>query len=127
MGSGIPGMVLMPIARETRREAQILDGFAEAMGHEYRRRVLFMLYSDGDTQLDVPDDLNTTGHDPEQFHLALVHIHLPKLESNGFITWDRADGTIQRGERFESLGPLLEVLEMYYDHVVPISDSGQRT
>lgn len=115
----------MPIARETRQEAHLLNGFAEAMGHEYRRRILFMLHSEG-APLAVPDDLNTTGHESERFHLSLLHIHLPKLEAMGFITWDRELGTIERGERFECLEPLLEVLDMYYEHVVPVSDSGQR-
>lgn len=116
----------MPIARESEQEASILDDFADAMGHEYRRRILFSLHCQDDGPLLIPGDLRNNEQDLDRFHTTLVHTHLPKLHSTGYIEWDRTTDTVRPGANFEHLDPLLEVLEIYYDYIVPIADSGQK-
>lgn len=114
----------MPIARETRREARLLDEFAEAMGHELRRQILFKLHC-GESPLRFRDFFDRD-RNPEALRIKLRHTHLPKLDSMGLINWDRDRSTIRRGGRFEHIDPLLEILKTYYDYVVPISDNGQK-
>lgn len=117
----------MPIARETRRESIVLDGFAECMGHEHRRKILFLLYQSGEGErLRVPEDLLNQDLDRERFVLELSHSHLPKLTEAGLISWDRERGEISEGDKFEEMEPLLEVLSMYYDHIVPTFDPNQK-
>lgn len=117
----------MPIASETRREAAILDGFASCMGHEYRRKILFLLYlSEDGAGLVVPDDLLDEGVDRDRFLIELAHHHLPKLEELGFVYWDRESGIVTEGDEFERLEPLLEVLTEHYDHIVPHFEGSTR-
>ena len=110
----------MPIARETPREAEVLDEFASCMGHEYRRRILFTLFEVGNGDpLIVPEDLLDDALDPDQFNIELTHAHLPMLEETGYIDWDRKAGIVEEGEEFEKLEALLEVLVDHYDRIVP--------
>lgn len=43
--------------------------------------------------------------------IRLRHAHLPKLEAIEAIVWDRADGTVARGPRFEDVERVLAALE----------------
>lgn len=38
------------------------------------------------------------------------HVHLPMLEAVGLIEWDRGDGVIARGGRFDEAIPLLDAI-----------------
>lgn len=116
----------MPIARETRQEAKALDGFAECMGHEYRRKILFLLYQTDAERFTVPDDLLNQDIDQENFVLELTHSHLPKLEDAGLIAWDQDRGEIREGDNFREIKPLLGVLSDYYDDIVPTFDPNQK-
>ena len=50
--------------------------------------------------------------DAAQAELEMVHSHLPKLKDYEYITWERETGTIEKGERWSELEPLLKcVLE----------------
>jgi hypothetical protein len=42
---------------------------------------------------------------------ALYHNHLPKLEQEGFIRWDRDEHVIEKGPRFSEIKPMLELLD----------------
>lgn len=116
----------MPIARETPNEAMLLDGFADCIGHEYRRKILFLLYQKDDGRLSVPDDLLNQDIDRERFDLELTHSHLPKLEEAGFIQWDKERGEMREGDNYEKIEPLLEVLTNRYDYIVPTFDPNQK-
>lgn len=93
-----------------------------------RRRVLYML-CDTDT-LRVPEGLQIRGQaqvrqsggsqtmqqsPPEDrssqaFEMELYHIHLPKLEAEDVIEWDRDGQTVSRGPAFEEIEPALRTL-----------------
>jgi hypothetical protein len=45
----------------------------------------------------------------------LQHVHLPKLEDGGFVEWDAAADTVQRGPAFEELLSLLEAMSDHED------------
>lgn len=43
--------------------------------------------------------------------IRLHHVHLPKLAEDGFIEWDRDANLVRKGPQFESLRPILDVIE----------------
>ena len=113
----------MPIARETRREADVLDSFAECMGHEYRRRILFSLHQlEGGESLHVPRDVLEEEDDRDAFVVEIAHNHLPRLDELGYVSWDREAQVVEAGEGFERIEPLLDVLTDHYEQIVPGAD-----
>lgn len=116
----------MPITRETPCEADILDEFALVMGHEYRRQVLFKLHGRDGKPVEIPEDIYIRNRDADGLYIDLCHNHLPKLDSAGLIEWNREQQIVRTGEQFDSIEPLLEVLRMYYDYIVPYSNDGQK-
>lgn len=42
--------------------------------------------------------------------IQLHHVHLPMLEDNDLVSWNRATGTVERGENFEAVVPILTTL-----------------
>lgn len=54
--------------------------------------------------------------------LRLHHVHLPKLEAHGFITWDPDSQTLTRGPQFDEIEPLLQVLHRNRDDL-PVEPS----
>jgi hypothetical protein len=62
--------------------------------------------------LDVPEDVVPLGErDRETVQIAFEHVHLPMLESQGYVSWDRDAGVVTRGPAFAELRPLLELIE----------------
>jgi DNA-binding transcriptional ArsR family regulator len=83
-----------------------------SLSHPTRQRVLSVLSESDETDvpLTVPDDLDDGTGDRDQLHLALYHVHLPKLQAAGYVTWDIDESTITKGSRFDEVEPLLDVL-----------------
>lgn len=76
----------------------------EALSHIERRRLLLALLndaSDGGCTIDLEEPLDQSAH----------HVHLPKLETSGFISVDRRRHTVTTGPSFEEIRPLLELLD----------------
>lgn len=42
--------------------------------------------------------------------IVLRHVHLPKLEAYGYVSWDREANEVARGPRFDEIRPLLGFL-----------------
>ena len=97
----------------------------DLLGERDRRRLLLLLCEE--ESVTVPDGLRTRGAtaredsgaigaNPEdergsdQLTLRLRHCHLPKLEEEGLVRWDREAGTVTRGPRFASVEPALELI-----------------
>ncbi|MFW6017729.1 MAG: DUF7344 domain-containing protein [Halapricum sp.] len=88
------------------------DRFYHALSSAHRRRLLYYLL---DAEEATVEELATvltgwdatetgtlsTPDDRTQHRLALVHIHLPLLDTAGLAAWDRESGTV----RLESLEP----------------------
>lgn len=86
----------------------------EALAAPYRYQILVAL-----SDVDVQDCLifNSSGlqvhrnsEDHKATQIELLHVHLPKLTDLGFIEWDRKTGCISKGDRWNEIVPLLEVL-----------------
>lgn len=89
-----------------------LDEAMDALGHGQRRKLLFEL-------LEQPDDapVTITGSrewaESSEKLVATYHAHLPKLADQGFIDWNRDTDEVSRGENFDDIEPLLELLIEY--------------
>ncbi|MFC7044956.1 hypothetical protein ACFQH6_05520 [Halobacteriaceae archaeon GCM10025711] len=49
--------------------------------------------------------------DAERIAVSLVHNHLPKLEENGAVEYDRRQGDVVTAERFDELVSILELVD----------------
>jgi hypothetical protein len=94
----------------------------DALGHPHRRRILRSL---------LRQDPHGNGHvsasglradgllevDPDADHVGttLYHVHLPKLDEAGYVTWDRHQGTVERGPRWDEVAPLVRLLSAHAD------------
>ena len=86
------------------------EDFAGALSHVQRRTILVTLLdresaaseyvpiADGDTDDSIPR------------LVELTNVHLPKLEAEGLIEWDRPTHGVARGPNFEAVQPILEVI-----------------
>lgn len=90
-----------------------IDTTLEVLSNASRREILLSLSAPDDAPV-ARDDL--AGPDDRDHAIELVHVHLPKLEDEGFIEWDREAGELRRGPRFEEARPLLKVI---HDHGRP--------
>lgn len=91
------------------------DGFDQVMdtlGHRYRRRLAGRLLEENPQHAGA-----VRGHErgASVNETERVHVHLPKLEDAGYITWDRRRGTIEKGPRWEELAPVVELLQAHED------------
>ena len=91
-----------------------LDTQLKLLSRRERRLVLRELLLDGDP-FEVADVLDEETAESEQ--VTYEHDHLPKLESAGYIEWNRLTGQIARGPQFREIVPLLELLEEHADEL----------
>lgn len=98
----------------------------EMLATEHRRRILLLLCQteslqvpesfrprgQGDSQQFQPDQFSRGAgrRDSQKLTIELIHNHLPKLEGEGFIEWDRETQTVSKGPRFPQVEPALTVL-----------------
>lgn len=90
-----------------------------ALAKPYRRQLLLALLEHNpqdDTDSD-PLDLVPATDEPDVFNTKLVHVHLPKLEDMGYITWDRAANKISKGPKWDEIAPLLELIANHRDEL----------
>lgn len=92
-------------------DTRTLDDCLDALGHVQRRKLLRALL------VHNPQDDDPTRIDPNESNdeelerlIAMKHVHLPKLEEYGFISWDRDTSEVSKGPDFDEIRPLLEVL-----------------
>lgn len=84
-----------------------------------RRRLLVSLLDQNpqDDGVQVPEDVRVRGEELERLQTEFVHVHLPQLESVGFIEWDRENHTVCKGPKFGELRPLLEIIHSHRDEL----------
>lgn len=101
MGSqkGFPGVV------DALEEGEI-DSMADALGHRARRRVLAELLEQN--PMDRSEALQADGG--RNSDVEMVHVHLPKLDEIGYVSWDRDSDTVMKGPRWEEIEPFLRLL-----------------
>ena len=98
----------------------------ELLADDIRRRVLILLCDTNEIRVPeaiqarsqaIPSPANGTalqgdsaGRQYQAVDLHLHHTHLPKLEAEDLITWDREQQLVSRGPAFEEIEPLLHLL-----------------
>jgi hypothetical protein len=100
----------------------------DLLAADCRRQVLFLLC--GAESIQIPEALSTRGeaqasqspdplsdrtHSPgdrplQRLETELYHTHLPKLEAEGVVEWDRETSAVSRGPAFEAVEPVLQLL-----------------
>lgn len=94
-----------------------IDRMFETLADRYRRLILLSVKREA---VNTEDDLLLrSDSDHRETEIALVHNHLPKLEDEGFIEWDREAGEISKGPQFDEIAPLLELMENHADELPP--------
>lgn len=73
------------------------------------RRVILEMVREG--QVEHMSEVMDLGESAA--NVGLVHTHLPKLQEEGFIEWDRDTGDISKGPHFEEIEPLLEFIQTH--------------
>ena len=123
---GIPWQNVTSVGRLHSRvnPEDTFDRAVAALGDRYRRRLLVALLDENpqdDDDLQVEESvLGTEGGDDEASHvlnIELVHMHLPKLESLGYITWNQEAGDISKGPNWDEIEPLLRLLRDHADEL----------
>jgi hypothetical protein len=93
----------------------------EALADPYRRQLLVALLEANPQDDDDTDPLGLLAGDErdETLEAALTHVHLPKLESLGYIEWNRDTGQISKGPNWDRIAPLLHLI---HDHREELPD-----
>lgn len=98
--------------------APVIDGF-ELLGQPVRRRLLLTVYRGNPTDLDDlrANDINVGGEDQKLVGLALNYSTIQELHDRGYINWDPETETLTRGDRFDEIAPLLQLLDDHADEL----------
>ncbi len=89
-----------------------------ALAHQSQRQVLMGLLHHN-PQDDTPVDGDDLEFEDELLEILfdLRHYHLPELESEGFINYDRDTHTVTKGTSFEEIEPLLKLIDGHPDEL----------
>jgi len=93
----------------------IRDRQFEALADVRRRRLLFALEERNPRPDGPPLNRGLSPRALERERLLLRHVHLPKLDAYGYVTWDREAHQVTKGPRFDELRPLLAFLREHAD------------
>ncbi|WP_144920667.1 DUF7344 domain-containing protein [Halorubrum salsamenti] len=97
-----------------RPNSEETDRALNALSHAGRRRLLFELYEQADAEGERVCYTDIPQFRAQRRRVLLYHSHLPKLEAAGYINWNEAEKTIQKGPQWEEIEPLLELI---YTHL----------
>jgi len=93
------------------------DEMVEALADVQRRKLLVALMEhnpQNDSPVVITDEKDANVVDRL---VSMRHVHLPKLAEAGFIEWDEASHEVAKGENFEEIRPLLELLDDHSDEL----------
>lgn len=93
-----------------------LDRAVAVLRERHRRRILLGLRAGRVTR---EADVALRGSDPDEVESDLRSVHLPMLEEEGLIEWDRETGEIRKGPNFDEIEPLLRLIEDNEDDLPP--------
>ena len=91
----------------TPNDGVVFEDLLDALAHIQRRKLLVALLThnpqdDGPVVIDADESA-----DEELTRLIeMTHIHLPKLVTYGFITWNQETDEVSKGPTFEEIRPL---------------------
>ncbi|KAB1194498.1 ArsR family transcriptional regulator [Haloferax sp. MBLA0076] len=102
-----------------RSDRESLDQLFALLSHHYRRQILVLLAASNPRTVDAVTQVclgsREGGREEERIRIGLHHVHLPKLEAEGYLEWDQTTDTIRRGQDFEAIEPALELLTAHPD------------
>lgn len=87
-----------------------IDSAMDALRDPARRVILRTLFNNA-TEISIDDIVRTI--DTPNIEGALHHNHLPKLESAGYLEWNRSSNTVSRGPNFFEVEPFVRLLNGY--------------
>jgi hypothetical protein len=90
----------------------------DALSNFQRRKLLVALLEHNpqdDTPIVVSDD--ESERESLKMVVEMEHMHLPKLAEYDFIEWDRENGEVKKGAKFDEIRPLLELLSRHEDEL----------
>ncbi|GAB3667462.1 DUF7344 domain-containing protein [Halopiger thermotolerans] len=93
------------------------DEVFDALTAVQRRRLLFALLDHNPQQVEELSGVPWSIPESEADMMAKHHLHLPKLDADGFIDWDRDEQVVTKGPRFEEIEPLLEYLDSHREEL----------
>ncbi|EMA46475.1 hypothetical protein [Halobiforma nitratireducens] len=99
--------------RDAERVVRRWDRAFTALAAEPRRQLVDALMDARDEEsVSLPGAAENPRRsiDRESFRVTLSHTHLPLLESDGYVRWDRSPFRAYRGPRFEEVAVVLESL-----------------
>ena len=84
-----------------------------------RRRLLVALldHNPQRDEVNVPDAAHVGEKELEVLQVAMYHHHLPMLEANGYVRWDREAHEVVKGPNFDEIRPLLELIHNHRDEL----------
>ncbi|WP_204959904.1 DUF7344 domain-containing protein [Salinigranum salinum] len=120
---------MKPTTTDGSRESEItaavrgrLPNVLALFAHPDRRRLLVYLV-DGNPEKfdDIPEHIRVAEHIDDDERRTLLEMleteHLPLLEENGVIDWDREQDVIVRGEQFDEIRPILRLISDHEDEL----------
>ncbi len=91
------------------------------VNRDRRRLLLYLVDGNPEDVDDIPEHIRVADHIDDDERRVLVEMlrteHLPLLESNGLIEWDREKDVIVRGERFDEIRPILGLISDHEDEL----------
>lgn len=95
----------------------MIDEVFQALSETPRRQILCTLAEhDGPIELDtLGDETIVDAYHWETHQVALYNIHLPELDDQEFIDWDRERQVIEEGAQFDEVRPFVEILNTKSD------------
>lgn len=100
------------VSDEPRMSETQVDSMMDALRKLERRQILLAIL---DTDKPVRAGDLATEVDSVATEIRLHHLHLPKLNSVGYIEWDPDTQTVTRGPQFDDIEPLLQLLNEYVE------------
>lgn len=93
-----------------------VDRWVNLLRVRHRRQILLELSAGQECH---ETDLVMRGNEESEVTSDLTETHLPMLEEEGIIEWDRETGTISKGPNFEEIEPLLRLMREHADDLPP--------
>ncbi len=117
LGSLRPTSLVMTVSQSGQNAE--LGQALEALSDRYRRELLLALLVENPQDDDDRDPLDIIDppHEPDVLETELFHNHLPKLESMGFIEWNRETGQIAKGPDWDDIKPVIELIHNHRDEL----------
>lgn len=88
------------------------------LAEQQRRRVLVRLLNDEELAAEPGVANADASPRAKTRQLKVHHLHLPQLEAAGYIMWNRDRNTVERGPEFETIRPILELLDEHADDIL---------